>query len=91
MLNYLFRKGHAYLKKKFLFNFIKNMQKKHFCRLQNLFLTPILSLDIVREWIPSKNIFSTHTGIRTYALPMSLPTSYDATHKTTDYLVNECT
>ena len=58
IINYMCRKGRAYLKYEFLFNFIKNLQKKKICWLWNLFLTHILSSEIVREWIPSKKIFN---------------------------------
>ena len=71
MLNYGCRKGRAYLKYEFIFNVIKNIHKK-ICRLRNLFLTYILSLALGGGFRRRK--FSTYTGIRTYALPISLPT-----------------
>ena len=61
MLNYMCCRGHAYLKSEFLINFIKNIQKK-ICRLWNLFLPHILSLDVIRKWIPSKLNFFTYRG-----------------------------
>ena len=56
MLNCMWCRRRAYLKQTFLLNFIKNIFKK-ICRLRNLFLTHILSSDIVRKWIPSHKIF----------------------------------
>ena len=33
--------------------------------------------------------FFTYTGIRTYALTISVPTNHEVTYYTADYLVNE--
>ena len=71
--------NYSLMLKEFLINFIENIQKKN-CRIRNLFLTNILLLDVTRKWIPSNKFFFTYTGIRTHALPISLPTSHDATY-----------
>ena len=89
MLDHMCRRGRAYLKQECLINFIKNIQKK-ICRLRNLFLTHILSLDVIGKWIPSNKIFYVYRDSNLCPTYLSIPTSHDATYWTNDYLVNKC-
>ena len=74
-------RGSIYLKYEFLFNFIKNIQKK--CGQRNLFLTHILSLDIIiGSEFRRKNV-STYIGIRTY-----ICSTYLTTYKPLRYLLD---